>query len=173
MDRRLVNLLARLGLLLALSMVLVFGFWEHRQFYGFGLPVLLVGGGLVTMLVILGFRMAFSGQLPHARPTGQLSFTPEQGERILRRVTEATIRPADEPTLPTIGSVVRARYDGGREFARLRITEGTRKPLRDVSDAEARAAGYGSTADLRLATGATRPDGLVAILRFELVRGTA
>ena len=42
MSSRAVRLLIRTGILVGLSMVLVFGFWEHRSFYQFGLPLLLL-----------------------------------------------------------------------------------------------------------------------------------
>ncbi len=174
MARRLVTLLARVGLLFLLSVVLVFGFWEHRNFYQIGFTNLLLLGGLVTFLVILGFRLALSGDFPRGRPHGQLTFTPDEGDRILRGAAEIAVRPAESEGLPTVGQVVWATYDNGRRFGRLLVLDGSRKILADVTDEEARSAGYGSAAQLR-ASGAERwtlrPSDLVSILTLRPVGG--
>ncbi len=174
MPRRLVTLLARAGLLLLLSVILVFGFWEHRNFYQIGLTNLLILGGLVTFLVILGFRLALSGDLPRRRPQGEMDFTLDEGDRLLRGGAELTVRPATAEGLPLVGQVVRATYDTGREFARLLVVDGSRKLLADVTDEEANRAGYHTTAELWEA-GSTRwkwrPGDLVAILRVRPLGG--
>ncbi len=167
MASRLVNLLARAGLLFLLSVVLVFGFWEHRNFYQIGFTNLLILGGLVTFLVILGFRLALSGDLPRRRPQGDLAFTLDEGDRILRGGAQVTVRPLAGETLPLVGQVVRARYDTGREFGRLLVVDGTRKILADLTDQDAKRAGYRSAAELRDAGNARwkwRSGDLVALL---------
>ncbi len=141
----------RAALLFVLSMVLVFGFWEHRNFYQIGLYNLLLVGGFVTFLVILAFRVVFSGELPRGRPAGDLTFTPDEGDRIVRRLADVAVRPAASEWLPTVGDVVRARYDAGAEFARVRITDGRRVYLADLTDEDAKRAGYGSADELRRA----------------------
>lgn len=172
MERRLVNLLVRGFLLFLLSMVLVFGFWEHRYFYQVGLYNLLLLGGLVTFLVLMGFRLALSGELPRGRPSGELTFSLEEGDRILRKAVDLTVRPAEGATLPKIGQVVRARYDTGREFGKLLVVDGTRKFLSDVTDEEARSAGYRSANELRTAASSQwkgKPGDLVALIRLRPV----
>lgn len=175
MASRLVTLLARAGLLFLLSVVLVFGFWEHRNFYQIGFTNLLLLGGLVTFLVILGFRLALSGDLPRRRPRGELTFTLDEGDRILRGGAELAVRPlAAIPEIPTVGQVVWARYDTGRLFGRLEVVDGSRKYLDDVTDEDARRAGFASAADLR-AAGAPRwkwkGGDLVALLTIQPVGG--
>ncbi len=174
MATRVVNLLARAGLLFLLSVVLVFGFWEHRNFYQIGFTNLLLLGGLVTFLVILGFRLALSGDLPRRRPRGELLFTLDEGDRILRGGAELAVRPLSLEPTPTVGQVVWAKYDTGRRFGRLLVVDGSRKILADVSDEEARGAGFASAAELRSA-GASRwkwkADDLVALLKIRHVGG--
>lgn len=174
MARRLVTLLARAGLLFLLSIVLVFGFWEHRNFYQIGFTNLLLLGGLVTFLVILGFRAALSGDLPRRRPRGELAFTLDEGDRLLRGGAELTIRPLSEADLPLVGEVVWAKYQTGLPFGRLLVVDGTRKILADVTDEEARKAGFGSAADLReagIARWRWRSRDLVAVLKVRSLGG--
>ncbi len=149
MDRRILTLLARTGLLFLLSVVLVFGFWEHRNFYQIGFTNLLLLGGLVTFLVILGFRLALSGELPRRRPRGELTFTLDEGDRLLRGGAELAVRPADQIPEPVVGRWVWGRYDSGRPLGRLLVVDGTRRLLADVTDEEARKAGFDSAVELR------------------------
>ena len=176
MAHRYLTLLARAGLLLLLSVILVFGFWEHRNFYQIGFTNLLLLGGLVTFLVILGFRLALSGELPRRRPRGELSFTLDEGDRLLRGGTEIAIRPAATEGLPTGGQVVWARYDTGRTFGRLLVLDGSRKLVVDLTDEDARRAGYPSAAALRDAGSHRwkwRPDDVVALLTVRPVGAAA
>ena len=171
MPRRTLNLLARMGFLFLLSVVLVFGFWEHRNFYQIGFTNLLLLGGLVTFLVILGFRLALSGDLPRRRPKGALTFSLDEGDRLLRGGAEIAVRPADSVPSPVVGQWLWATYDSGRAFGRLLVVDGTRRILADVTDEEACMAGYGSAAELREA-GRTRwkwtPRDLVAVLHLQV-----
>ncbi len=174
MERRLVSLLVRGSLLFLLSVVLVFGFWEHRNFYQVGLYNLLLLGGLATFLVLMAFRLALTGELPHRRAFGELTFTLEEGDRILRKAVDLAIRPAEGASLPRVGQVVQARYETGRAFGRLLVVDGTRKFLSDVTDAEAHSAGYLSANELRRAASAAwkgKPGDLVALLRLRPVGG--
>jgi len=45
---------------------------------------------------------------------------------------------------PTVGRVVRAMYPTGAEFGRLLVLDATRKFLDDITDEDARMAGYNS-----------------------------
>ncbi len=176
MASRSVTLLARVGLLFLLSVVLVFGFWEHRNFYQIGFTNLLLLGGLVTFLVILGFRLALSGELPRGRPRGELSFTMDEGDRVLRGGAELAVRPLADEGMPTVGQIVWARYDTGRVFGRLLVVDGSRKPLSDLTDDEARKAGFASAAELRTAGVARwkwKANDLVAVFTIRPVGGTA
>ncbi len=171
MARRIVNLLARTALLFALSVVLVFGFWEHRNFYQIGFTNLLLLGGLVTFLVILGFRLALSGEMPRRRPKGELTFTRDEGDRLLRGGAELAVRPADQVPDRVVGTWLWAKYDSGSSFGRLLVIDGTRRLLADVTDEDARRAGYESAAQLREAGRARwkwAPQDPVTLLRLRL-----
>lgn len=171
MDSRVTKLVVRGLVLLALSMVLVFGFWEHRNFYQFGLPVLLLGGGLVTALVILAFRVALSGRLPHGFTSGEIAVT-EAEEAMLRRSERGLlIRSAEGSDLPPVASTVRASGSAGRALGRIRILDGRRTYLRDVTEEEVRQAGYASVAEVFPRDVDRRPDHIVAILRVERLGG--
>ena len=166
---RRLQVLARTGILVGLSMVLVFGFWEHRSFYQYGLPTLLVGGGLVTFLVILAFRLALSGRFPRGRPVDEVVLPASLVDGILRGTVELLICPAETRRVPVVGRLVRGRYETGAEFGRLRVLDGTRKRLSELTDGEARAGGYRSAADFR-ATGDLKPESIIAILKVESLR---
>ena len=64
MEARLRTFLVRSGFLFLISLVLVAGFWYHREFYQIGFTNLLIIGGFVTFLVIWAARLALSGELP-------------------------------------------------------------------------------------------------------------
>ena len=176
MASRFVTLLARGALLFVLSAVLVFGFWEHHNFYQIGFTNLLLLGGLVTFLVILGFRAALSGDLPRRRPRGELTFTLDEGDRLLRGGAETAVRPAEAADLPTVGQVVWAKYDTGRTFGRLLVVDGARNLPGDLSEEDARRSGYASADELcRVGAGRWKwkPGDLVTILTVRPVGGPA
>jgi len=83
-------------------------------------------------------------------------------------VARVVVRPSEGTTVPGVGHVVRARYDTGPEFARLFIEDARRAFLADLTDADARQAGYRTAAELR-ETGAARwrwrPSDTVTVLR--------
>jgi len=169
MARRLASALGRSVFLFLLSMLLVFGFWEHRNFYQLGLVNLLIVGGFVTFLVIMAARLAFTGELPRGRPRGELSFSLEEGDRVLRQAIELSLRPAEADGLPVVGQVVWATYETGRTFGRLLVVDASRKFLSDITEDEARLAGYRSAAELREAAASRwgwAPQDVVALLRI-------
>src|SRR6266705_2830475 len=121
MDARFRTFLVRSGFLFLISLVLVAGFWYHREFYQIGFTNLLIIGGIVTFLVIWAARLAMSGELPRGRPAGELACTLEEGDRLLRSVAQAVVRPAEGAPYPGVGRVLTAKYDTGPEFARILI----------------------------------------------------
>src|SRR5213080_2542535 len=94
MDARLRTFLIRSAFLFLISLVLVAGFWYHREFYQIGFTNLLIIGGLVTFLVIWAARLALSSELPRGRPRGELTFSVEEGDRLLKAVARLVVRPA-------------------------------------------------------------------------------
>src|SRR5437899_7739367 len=100
MDARLRTFLVRSGFLFLISLVLVAGFWYHREFYQIGFTNLLLIGGLVTFLVIWAARLALSGELPRGRPRGELAFSVEEGDRLLKAVARLVVRPSEGTTVP-------------------------------------------------------------------------
>lgn len=168
MDARLRTFLVRSAFLFLISLVLVAGFWYHREFYQIGFTNLLIIGGFVTFLVLWAARLALSGELPRGRSRGELTFSVEEGDRLLKSLTRLVVRPAEGTTVPGVGHVVRAVYDTGPEFGRLFIEDARRAFLSDLTDADAKLAGYRSAIDLR-ETGASRwrwrPYDTVTVLR--------
>ena len=172
MDRRIQTLLIRSVFLFVLCIVLVAGFWFHGLFYQIGLTNLLIVGGFVTFLVIWAARLAMSGELPRGRPTGELACTVEEGDHLLKNVAQIIVRPSERVPLPGIGHVLRAKYETGPEFARLLIEDARRALLREVTDEDAREAGFRSAAELRDAgLGRWRwgPSDVVTIVRVRRV----
>jgi len=175
MDGRLRALAIRSLFLFLLSLVLVAGFWYHREFYQIGFTNLLIIGGFVTFLVIWAARLAMTGELPRGRPSGELAFTLEEGDRLLKRVARFVVRPSEDLGAPAAGHVVRAKYETGTEFARLLIEDARRVFLSDLTDEDARQAGFRSAAHLRDA-GTSRwrwhPEDVVTILHVRALGGS-
>lgn len=141
-DRAYVKLM-RWGLMFGLSVLLVAGFYFHAEFYALGLYPLLVIGGFVTLLVVLSFRIVMTGEIPRGRPSGNLVFPLGAGNAVANGGVEMAIVPQRDEA-PTVGRVVRAMYPTGAEFGRLLVLDATRKFLDDITDEDARMAGYNS-----------------------------
>ncbi len=175
MEARLRTFVVRSAFLFLISLVLVAGFWYHREFYQIGFTNLLIIGGLVTFLVIWAARLALSGELPRGRPSGELTFSVEEGDRLLKAVARLVVRPSEGTTIPGVGHVVRALYETGSEFGHLFIEDARRAFLSDLTDADARQAGYRTAAELR-DTGAPRwrwrPSHTVTVLRVRTLGAT-
>ena len=172
---RLRDELIRSAILLAIAVVLVVGFWVHRQFYQFGFFPLLVAGGFATFFVMAALRFALRGEF-HGRARGALTFTLDEGERFLRRRATLAILPPDAE-IPPVGSVTTAKFETGPEFARFRLIDAYRKLLGDLDDDEVRRAGFRTLEDLRQAwsaRGVWAPEAIVLVAQLEVVgRGTA
>ncbi len=169
MASRLVTAAIRSVVLFLISVMLVLGFWYHAEFYQIGLTNLAIVGGLVTFLVIAAARLAISGELPKGRPVGEVTFTLDEGDRILRSIATLVVRPADGASLPGVGQVVRAKYETGPEFGRLQIVDARRSYLSDLSEQDAREAGFRSASELRDAAAGRwtwRPMDVVTVLRI-------
>src|SRR5947199_757823 len=108
MDGRLRALAIRSLFLFLLSLVLVAGFWYHREFYQIGFTNLLIIGGFVTFLVIWAARLAMTGELPRGRPSGELALTLEEGDRRLKRVARSVVRHANDQTALHVSHLVLA-----------------------------------------------------------------
>ena len=174
MDGRLRALAIRSLFLFLLSLVLVAGFWYHREFYQIGFANLLIIGGFVTFLVIWAARLAMTGELPRGRPSGELTFSLDEGDRLIKGVAHLVVRPSEGLTAPAVGHVVRAKYETGTAFARLFIEDARRAFLSDLTDADAREAGLSSRHDL-VEAGASKwgwhPADVVTVLRVQALGG--
>ncbi|TLZ47083.1 MAG: hypothetical protein E6K19_00245 [Methanobacteriota archaeon] len=175
MDERLRTFAIRSGFLFVISLVLVAGFWYHREFYQIGFTNLLLIGGLVTFLVIWAARLAMTGELPRGRPSGELALSVDEADRLLKRIAHLVVRPSESLVVPPVGGVVRATYETGPEVTRLVIEDARRAFLSEVTDEDARGAGFRSAADL-LDAGRTRwrwrPSDVVTLLRVRPTEGS-
>src|SRR5205809_7113093 len=97
MDGRLRALAIRSLFLFLLSLVLVAGFWYHREFYQIGFTNLLIIGGLVPLLVLWAARPAMTGDFARGRESGEVAFTLVAAERIQKRGAHAVVRPQEGP----------------------------------------------------------------------------
>src|SRR3989449_5165621 len=175
MRDRLRTLLIRSAFLFLLSLVLVAGFWFHREFYQIGFANLLIIGGVVTFLVIWAARLALSGELPRGRPRGELAFSVEEGDRLLKDLARLVVRPAERTSVPGVGHTVRAKYETGPEFGRLFIEDARRAFLSDLTEEDARQARVRSAVELRETGGSRwrwRPADTVTVLRVRTLAAT-
>ena len=76
--------LIRSAILFGVAVVLVAGFWVHREFYQFGFYPLLVAGGFATFLVMAIVRYAIRGEFL-GRSRAALTLPLEDGERLVQR----------------------------------------------------------------------------------------
>src|SRR5256885_5571711 len=90
--------LIRSAILFGVALVLVAGFWVHREFYQFGFYPLLVAGGFATFLVMAIVRYAIRGEFFGGSKSG-LTLSLEDGERLLQRRAGPPI-PPPAPPLP-------------------------------------------------------------------------
>lgn len=167
--------LVRLAILFTIALVLVAGFWVHREFYQFGFYLLLVVGGSLTFVLMVAARYAVSGRLSHRRPRGTLTLPLEDGERLLQRRATLAVLPVDT-ALPPVGSVAAARFETGAEFGRYRLVDAYRKMLGDLDADEVRRAGFRTLDELRhawQARGPWRPEAVVVLARLEPLPGGA
>ena len=165
----------RLGILAAIAVVLVAGFWVHREFYQFGFYLLLVVGGFLTFLVMVAARYAVSGRVSPRGTRGALTFPLEDGERLLQRRATLAVLPVRTAT-PRVGSVVAARFETGAEFGRYRLADLYRKMLGDLDADEVQRAGFRTLEEMRhawAARGPWRPDAVVLVARLEPLPGGA
>ena len=172
MDRvALRNAAVRYGLLFLISVVLVIGFWYHREFYQIGfLPLVLIGGG-VTFLVLLSLRALNQGGLWKVRPRGSLPLPRDATERVLAGTQTLAILPL-AADLPSAGSATRVVIAGSavpRPVALVRIRDVRRRLAADIREEEAIAAGFDGVHGFRSAggrKGTWDPCALLALVEF-------
>src|SRR2546427_12586955 len=103
--------LIRSAILFGVAVILVGGFWVHREFYQFGFYPLLVAGGFATFLVMAIVRYAIRGEV-HGGSKSGLTLSLEDGERLLQGKAGLAVLPADAP-IPRGGSGAGLRFQPG------------------------------------------------------------
>jgi len=167
-SKRFVREIVRSGLLAVLSLLLVLGFYLHSNFYSLGLAPLILVGTASTFLVMSAGRVIVSGRMPRAKPTGDLTFRPEEAQRLVATQNPVFIAPL-ESDVPCAGETVRADDESGVEFARLLTVDCQRKFVSDVTPEEARSAGFSSLGAFRAVAReewGLGPDGTVSVIDF-------
>jgi len=93
----------------------------------------------------------------------------------MKPVARGVVRPSESLEVPGVGRVVRAKYETGREFARLLIEDVRRAFVSDLTDDDATQAGFPSAAALLNAGSARwkwRTADVVTILSVRPLGGT-
>jgi hypothetical protein len=158
----------RSAILFGVAVVLVAGFWVHREFYQFGFYPLLVAGGFATFLVMAIVRYAIRGEFL-GRSRAALILPLEDGERLVQRRATLAILPADTP-IPKVGATAVAKFETGPTVGRFRLADAYRKMIGDLNEDEVRDAGFRTVEELRRAWSARtpwRPDAVVLVARLE------
>ena len=142
--------LLRNAVLLAISMLLVIGFWGHAEFYKLGQIPLVLIGGLITFVFLRVIVWAGDNTALGRRSAGALVFAPEEVRLIQYGAKTLAIRPLRRTGM-RVGSVydARLRVASDTSFAQLLITDIYRKRLGELTEEEARADGAGSLEDFR------------------------
>jgi len=170
MARRWGELALRYGLLFALGMALVAGFWFHAEFYQLGLLPLLLVGGLAVLLVVLSARILLAGPLPLGRRP-VLVLDAEDGATVRSGARQLLVLPAGAPVPPS-GAYAEARSVSGARLGNLYVRRVYRRRLEDVTQDEAVAAGHRDAETLRRrASAKAGREGLVTLVRVELSGG--
>ncbi len=170
---RVFGVVVRGVLLLAISFVLVAGFWYHQMFYQLGLIPLLLLGGFATLVVIVVGHIAFSGKIPRRRSVGILGLTIEEGRHVALRSATLLALPCEAAADLKVGSVVSSKYfHASSELARLEIRDSYRRLIADISEEEMHALGYQSKERFRAAlrkNGRLNPTDIITLTRFRVV----
>ncbi len=171
--RKIVEAGLRTSLLLAISVVLVAGFWFHQTFYQLGLYPLLLLGGLATFMVIISGHFALSSRPSWRRPSRTIGLTPEEGEHLILGTSSLlTLQPQAGSELRA-GTVVSAKYaHGSSTIAVLRIKESYRKLPADISEEEIRALGFQTRQNLHsffVKRGRLNQDEPITLVRFRVI----
>ncbi|TLZ51516.1 MAG: hypothetical protein E6K18_04720 [Methanobacteriota archaeon] len=141
----------RYGLLFAISVILVVGFWFHREFYQIGFGPLVVIGGVVTFVIILAVRALGGAPLGRGRVRGSLSLPRASAERVLSGTQTLAILPV-ETEVPPAGSLTRVLVGTTKQpMAHVRIRDVRRRLTADVREEEASAGGYDGLDEFRKA----------------------
>jgi hypothetical protein len=163
----------RSAILFGIALLLVAGFWFHREFYQVGFYPLLLAGGLVTFVVMAVVRYALQGEFL-GRTRAAITLSLEDGERLVQRRATLAILPADT-VIPRVGAHAVGRFETGPAFGRYRLADAYRKPLGDLEPDEIRDAGFRTVEELRRAWSAKAPwrtDLVVLLARLEPTRGS-
>lgn len=167
-SKRFVREIVRSSLLAVLSLLLVLGFYLHSNFYSLGFAPLVLGGTVLTFLVMSAGRVILSGRMPRGKPAGDLTFRPEEAQRLVATQNAAFIAPL-ESNVPCAGETIRAEDESGVEFARLLTVDCQRKFVSDVTSDEAWRAGFSSLGAFRAVAReewGLDPDGTVSVVEF-------
>ncbi|MGQ9582128.1 MAG: ASCH domain-containing protein [Thermoplasmatota archaeon] len=167
--------LLRNAVLLAVSMLLVIGFWGHAEFYKLGQIPLVLVGGLVTFFFLKVIVWAGDNTALGRRSAGTILFRPEEVKLIQYGSKRIAIRPLRK-TRMRAGSVydARLRVTSDRAFAQLLILDVYRRRLGELTEEDALAEGSGSLEELRRRWETTyhrwNPFELVRVIEFRPLR---
>ena len=125
-------------LLLAISMVMVLGFFYHGEFYQIGLQALVVIGSVVVFVVLKVISWANSEfRTKRQGRVGNLIFKASVIPSVLYGEVKSTIRPLKKSRL-RVGNVcnVRAKVSG-KGAGQVLVTDIRRKRLKDITRKDA------------------------------------
>jgi uncharacterized protein YqfB (UPF0267 family) len=132
-------------LLLAISMVMVLGFFYHGEFYQIGLERLVVIGSIVVFVVLKVISWANSEFRTRGKGrVGNLIFRADVIPAVLYGEVTSTIRPLKKSRL-RVGNLVNVRAKvSGRTAGTVEVTDIRRRRLEDLSDKDTSDEGVGA-----------------------------
>ena len=126
-------------------MLLVIGFYFHGIFYEFGLPLLLLIGGVTTYSVLKLIMWSANHAPDQSKIDGVLIFKGKEKDLIIHGLKKQTMLPARR-TRMKVGEIYRAKINimSKKYFANLKITDILEKDLDNLSHEDLQREGLNS-----------------------------
>ncbi|MCK4828063.1 hypothetical protein KA005_70695 [bacterium] len=120
--------------LFSIAVLLVFGFYFHGYFYEFGLPLLIIIGGLFTFAIIKVIMWSVNNVNSKHNADGVLLFKDSEKDLIIHGLIKQTTQPARKSRMK-IGEIYHAKMNimSEKYFANLKITDILEKKMNSIT----------------------------------------
>jgi hypothetical protein len=160
--------------LFVIAVIIVIAFYFHGIFYEFGLPLLLLWGGVLTFSLFKIIMWSSKKVSKHAKIDGVLLFKDKEKDLIIHGLKKQTILPARR-TRMKVGEIYRAKINimSKKYFAELEITDILEKELESLTYEDLKYEGINSFKEFRIdwlnRYGAWHEGNKIRLIRFNVV----